>query len=250
MGPNISAIGGGSVESGETLSSDRELVSLTGRSRPKLLFVPTASMDSEEYADCIRTEFEDRLDCDVDVLRLLGSDASSDVYQPKLAWADVVYVGGGNTKAMMGHWRKIGFDLAIRSYLHSGRPAGGLSAGAICWFRVGNSDWPQYEQIPGLLTARLDCLGIVDLVACPHTSRESFRIKEFSAMMRTESGIGIGLDDCCAIQIRGEEYRILASMEGAVAHMLSKRGDEVVITEMQPHSDFRELASLKRGVLS
>ena len=145
MGPNILAIGGGSVGDGETLAIDRELVSLADKETPNLLFIPTASMDSEEYTDNIRTEFEGRLGCRVEVLRLWSKDASPERYQAKLDSADVVYVGGGNTKAMMAIWRQIGFDGAIKGYLDSGRPAGGLSAGAICWFRVGNSDWPQYE---------------------------------------------------------------------------------------------------------
>ena len=243
------AIGGGDVASGETLSIDRELVAMSGKSNPKLLFIPTASMDSPEYADYIRAEFEGRLGCSVEVLQLWSRDSAPSRFQPMLDAADVVYVGGGNTKAMMAVWRQIGFDVAIKDFLQSGRPAGGLSAGAICWFRVGNSDWPQYEEIPGMLTARLDCLGVVDLVACPHTSRESFRLQEFSAMMVGETGVGVGLDDCCAIQIRGDEYRFLSSAEGACAHVLTKEDGSVTAKTVNPHDDFRPLASLRRGIV-
>ena len=45
----IVAIGGGDLRTLETLSIDREIINLTGKSRPRALFIPTASSDSEEY---------------------------------------------------------------------------------------------------------------------------------------------------------------------------------------------------------
>lgn len=48
----IVAVGGGIGRPGtrvETLAIDRETVRLTGKKHPRLLFVPTASGDSESY---------------------------------------------------------------------------------------------------------------------------------------------------------------------------------------------------------
>ncbi len=52
-----------------------------------------------------------------------------------------------------------------------------------------------------------------------------FRLEEFAEMMRTTPGVGIGLDDHCAIQIRGHEYKILAWVDGAKAHRIFWVGD-------------------------
>lgn len=244
ISPNIVAIGGGDVLAGETAAIDQVLVDLSGKARPELLFIPTASDDSETYVSTIETAYG-RLGCRVSALRLWGEDGDAEIAARKIEEADAIYVGGGNTKAMIARWKELGVDLALKAFLDSGRPAGGLSAGALCWFRLANSDWPQYENIPGVNTARLDCLAFVDLALCPHTRDEGFRLAEFGAMMAEIPGVGIGLDDCCAIQIRGEEYRILASEPESVAHRLFSENGEVTYAILTAHADFRSLDALR-----
>jgi dipeptidase E len=236
---NIVAMGGGSVGLGETRALDQTLLDLTGKAQPHVLFIPTASCDDPEYVKDF-TQAYAGLGCTVSSLLLDSGDDPS-----KIEAADVIYVGGGNTKRMIALWKSRGVDRLLRAHLEAGKPAGGLSAGAICWFRVGNSDWPQYEDMPGVNTARLDALGFVDLVLCPHTRDEGFRLGDFREMMRGEQGAGVGLDDCCAIQIRGSEYRILASQEGAVAHRIQWVEGALLENNLAPHEDFRPISHLK-----
>lgn len=234
----IVAIGGGSVGLGETEAIDRELIALAKTDRPHALFIPTASGDAEDYSHEFEAAYE-RLGCTVEVLRLYSGD------DPRMIEsADLVYVGGGNTKAMIAMWREKGVDTLLKQHLSDGKPAGGLSAGALCWFRVGNSDWPQYEGIPGVNTARLDCLGLVDLVLCPHTKNEGFRLAEFREMMKSERGPGIGLDDGCAIQISGNKFRILSSMEGSVAHRVEWIDGVLDERVVEPCSEFRPISQI------
>lgn len=235
---NIVAIGGGSIENGETQLIDEELIGLSPKRNPRALFIPTASVDAPDYVESFKRSYE-RLGCQVDALLLHSNDDPL-----KIRDADLIYVGGGNTKMMVALWQERGVDKLLKEHLDSGKPAGGLSAGALCWFRVGNSDWPLYEGIPGVNTARLDCLGFVDLVLCPHTKDEGFRLTEFREMMRGEQGPGIGLDDGCAIQIQGTQYRILASMPGSVAHRMENKNGEVEQRVLEPHDDFRPLAAI------
>ena len=228
---------------GATEPIDRELIVLSGAANPKALFIPTASEDSEEYVEQFSAAYS-RYGCEVTVLRLLGSDGDRDIAKAKIAAADLIYVGGGNTKMMLEVWRAFGVDVALRAHLEGGKPAGGLSAGAICWFRMGNSDWPLYEGIPGVNTAPLDALGFVDLVLCPHTRDEGHRLSEFRAMMQQVGGVGLGLDDCCAIEIVDDQYRILASEPLSIAHRIEWNGVRLIETELVSHTDFRPLADL------
>lgn len=238
---NIVAIGGGEIRSGETEAFDRELVRLAAGRR--LLFIPTASDDAPEYVEVVREAYG-ALGCETEALLLCGRDGDEDRAVEKIKAADLIYVGGGNTKKLVHRWRELGVDRALKAHLAEGKPVGGISAGALCWFRVGNSDWPQFEGIPGVHTARLDCLGFVDLVLCPHTRDEGFRLGEFREMMRGERGVGVGLDDGCALQVRGDAYRILASIEGSVAHRLEWRDGELDERILRPHDDFRPLSRL------
>ena len=236
---NIMAVGGGPFE--ETRPLDEALVEMTGKPRPRALFIPTASLDDPEYTE-IFADVYSALGCLVDVLRLHSAEDPA-----KIADADLIYVGGGNTKMMLGVWRERGVIALLEAHRDAGKPVGGISAGAICWFRVGNSDWPQYEGIPGVNTDRLDGLGWVDLAACPHTRGEPFRLGEFRAMMQREGGVGIGLDNGCGIQIRGSDYRILSGGPNSVAHRIEWVDGKLTESMLAAHQDYRPLSSLMRG---
>lgn len=70
-------------------------------------------------------------------------------------------------------------------------------------------------------------------------------MSEFGNMMREVEGVGIGLDDCCAIQIADDTYRIIASQERSVAHRLFMDQDKLRHEILEPHRDFRSLAQLR-----
>lgn len=231
----ISAIGGGSVSLGETKSIDRAFLEQVTASPPRVLFVPTASGDSEEYIEGFQSAYAS-YGAIVSVLRL-----HSEGFDPGCLDVDAVYVGGGNTKMMLELWRGHGVDTALRNFANMGRPVGGLSAGAICWFELGNSDWPQYEGIPGVNTAPLSGLGWVPLAVCPHTLREAFRLEEFQRMMDSYPHlVGIGLDDGCAIQIVDDDYRLIASIPDSVAHRIFRGSRKRLL----PDAVWRPLADL------
>ncbi len=238
--PDIFAIGGGDMCGGETIELDREFVARTGKQSPRVLFIPTASGDDSGYAEGFASIYGGRLGCHTDVLYLLSDGFELD----KIARADAIYVGGGNTKMMLEVWTDTGALAILDRVIREGTPVGGLSAGAICWFRVGNSDWPQYENIPDVNTARLPGMNLVDLVVCPHTRDEGFRLSEFRAMMQAESGIGVGLDDCCAIHVNGDQYRILACQESGVAHRIEWIGDQLLERILVPGRTYASLAEL------
>ncbi len=232
---------------GGTAPIDRVLIELSGKANPNVLFIPTASDDNEGYVEAVESGYG-ALGCHVTALRLVTANPDPGEAARAIDAADLIYVGGGNTKAMIARWKELGVDDMLRRFVASGRPVGGVSAGAICWFRLGNSDWPQYEGIPGVTTAPLECLGIVDLVLCPHTRYEPFRMGDFTEMMKSVPGAGVGVDDACAIQVRGDTYRILGAEPGSVAHLLYSEDGRVAVTEMVPHEDFRPMSDLRSGI--
>ena len=231
---------------GETFSIDEELVRISGKQNPVALFIPTASGDPDDYVELFKHTYGDRLGCRISTLKVATDDLSRPEIADLISAADLIYVGGGNTKEMIRRWKELGIDVLLKEHLDKGKPAGGLSAGAICWFRVGNSDWPQYENVPGVNTAELKALGFVDLAICPHTRDEGFRLSEFKTMMRGIPGGGIGLDDGCAIQIDGDKYRIIASQPNSFAHHIGWKDGECKERILEAHRAFRQLAELQQ----
>jgi dipeptidase E len=139
----IVAIGGGEIGRPgyevETQAIDEEIIKLTGKKNPLVLFIPTASSDSREYVSVFQEHFGKRLSCRTDVLYLTNK-ISKDKIEKKVLSTDVIYVGGGNTLRMMTIWRKLGVDAILKKAWEKGIVVTGISAGAICWFDYGHSD--------------------------------------------------------------------------------------------------------------
>ncbi len=110
------------------------------KKNPKLLFIPTASSDSEIYWKHIQEYFGEFLKCKTDVLFLMTESLSPEQIRKKIVSADIIYVGGGNTLQMMRIWRSLGVDKLLKAAYENGTVLCGISAGSICWFDSGHSD--------------------------------------------------------------------------------------------------------------
>jgi dipeptidase E len=241
------AIGGGELRTGETLPFDREIVAFTGAPRPRALFIPTASQDAPGYCQTFARVYGEQLGCATDVLRLVADPPTTAVARELIAGADLIYVGGGNTRRMLETWRRAGTDLLLREAAAQGTVLCGLSAGALCWFRYGNSDAPLLEGDATRRTMRIDGLGLVDAALCPHLTSEAFRRDEFSAMMADTPTVGIGLEDHGALQVHGDRYRLLATRDGACAQRFARRGGEVRSDPLFAAAAYRPLSDLLAG---
>ena len=62
--------------------------------------------------------------------------------------------------------------------------------------------------------------------------------------MRTTAGVAIALEDCAAIEILDDRYRILGSRRGARAYRVFWRSGHFHSDELPPHEDFRRLPDL------
>lgn len=238
----IVAIGGGEHLS-ETIKIDKEIIKLTGKKNPKLLFIPTASSDSKKYYENIEKHFGKNLGCKTDVLYLIKSNLSKKEIADKILKSDIIYVGGGNTLKMMTLWRKMGIDnILIRAYKNEVVLAG-LSAGAICWFRHGNSDSKKLTN-PNAPLIKVTGLGIIDALCCPHYNTEVSRKSDLKNMMRKNPGIAIALDDCSAIEIINNSYRIIYSKNTANAYRVYWKNNKFYEEKIEKEKGMKSLDQL------
>ncbi|MEI7463349.1 MAG: peptidase E [Candidatus Taylorbacteria bacterium] len=217
----IVAIGGGEIGRPgfpvETTKIDKEIIRLTGKSKPKLLFIPTASSDSEGYARVVEKHFDTNLGCKVDTLYLLKQKPSRKEIEDKILNADMIYVGGGNTLKMMNVWRKYGVDKLLVKAGEKGAVLSGVSAGAICWFRSGSSDSRRFTD-PKADLIKVRGLNLVPALFCPHYDFEKDRKPDLKRLMKKTSGVAIAVDNCCAIEIIDDTYRIISSKKTTNAY--------------------------------
>jgi len=217
----IVAIGGGEIGRPgfpvETIKIDKEIISLSGKNNPSVLFITTASSDSESYYEVVKKHFGKRLGCKTDVLYLIKEKLTKRQIKDKILNSDIIYVGGGNTAKLMKVWRKTGTDKILKEAGKKGIILSGISAGAICWSKYGLSDSRKFNN-PKAGLIKVSGLGLINILYCPHYDFEPERKDGLKMIMRKTSGMAIAVDNCCALEIIDEKYRIISSKKVANAY--------------------------------
>lgn len=239
----IIAIGGGDINSGDTLEIDRVIVEATHLDHPKLLFIPTASNDAQAYVDSVKLAFGETLGCDVHVLRLIETAPSKEAIKAMIMSADIIYVGGGNTKMMIEVWRQHSVDDYLKEAYNKGVILSGLSAGAICWFDLGHSDSDTIASGEIKPYSLVEGIGLIPLLHCPHYNSEG-RADDFSLKVRASGKIGLGLDNFTAIDLLDDRYRIIKTDQYANAYRVIPDEDDVTIEVIESGLDYQDLAQI------
>jgi dipeptidase E len=170
--------------------------------------------------------------------------------ETKLFGADIVYVGGGNTLYMMRVWRRLGVDRILKAAYHRGTILAGVSAGAICWFDSGHSDSMSFYNPQHWNYINVRGLGLVRGIGCPHYNGGSCgvpRRRAFREMVRTTGGMGIAIENNCAIAfIDDRYYRVIRSNDRARAYRVyKKRGGDVVAEQIGMQEQLAMVESLR-----
>jgi|HubBroStandDraft_5_1064220.scaffolds.fasta_scaffold109899_2 dipeptidase E len=246
----IVAIGGGNIRTKGTAAIDREIIRLSKKKNPNLLFIPTASSDSDMYWKHVLEYFGEFLKCKTDVLFLMKEQPSKKQIRAKIRAADIIYVGGGNTLMMMRLWRRLGVDKLLKAAYENGAVLSGISAGAICWFDSGHSDSMSFYNPRKWKYINVKGLGLLRGILCPHFNSMTLgvpRRKHFKEMMRRKAGFGIAIDNNCAIEfIAGKFYRIIRSKSYARAHGVYRQGHEVISEQLPQNAKLAPIESLYR----
>ena len=224
----IVALGGGGFSMEETPVLDDFILSLTGKTDPRVCFVPTAAGDSESYIVRFYRRFSGSSSrpTHLELFRYDGRDLVEFARSQ-----DVIYVGGGNTANMLLVWQLHGFDDALQAALGSGTILAGLSAGSVCWFDVGVTD----SFGPEL--ASLDCLGFLSGSHCPHYDGEAARRPAYHRLVREGMPAGIAADDGVALHyVDGQLHRVVSSRPDARAYRVEMDSDRVKEIPIRPET--------------
>lgn len=199
MEPTIVAIGGGGCGlEPENRALDDYLLALTGKPQPRVLFVPTASGDNDAYVARFYSVFagERCRPMHLPLFQRTTRDLRDLVMQQ-----DMVYVGGGNTAAMLAIWRQHGLDEVLTEAWQNGILLCGVSAGANCWFEACSTDSFGLDLDP-----LADGLGFLVGSFCPHYDGEARRrptLRQFISQSRLPDGWAA--DNHVAVRFTGTE---------------------------------------------
>jgi dipeptidase E len=214
--------GGGFSMEPENPLLDEFVLSLARSPSPRVCFVPTASGDADGYVARFYRAFS-ALDCRPTDLALF--ERTVEDLEPFVLSQDVVYVGGGNTAAMLAVWRAHGLDGILARAWTEGVVLCGLSAGMNCWFEESVTD----SFGAARLAALSDGLGLLPGSCCPHYDGEEKRRPAFHRFIESgELSGGWAADDGAALVFSGTTLdEVVSSRAGAAAYRVEKDGSGV-----------------------
>ena len=179
------------------------ILDLTGKSRPRVLFVGTATGDRPDYIlSFYQTYNSDR--CAPHHLPLFARER--DDVRGWISDFDVIHVGGGNTANMYDVWKRQGVWEIFTEMFHD--PANenlvftGGSAGGICWFDGGTTDsyGPTLQVLP-------EGLGFIPGSFSPHYDAEGQRRPlVHRALLDGELGAGWACGNLDSLHFTGTEF--------------------------------------------
>lgn len=204
------------------------MAQLTGKPRPRICYLPTASADSPQgviafYHNCSQ----------LNVVPFVQNSFISS-YQQKETFADVllsmdgIVASGGNTLNQQVIWKAQGIDQVLRDAWDRGIVLGGASAGSLCWFEQGTTD-----SRPKELTI-VECLGLIKGSHCPHYDAEGERRPAYLKLVGSgQMKPGYACYNQAGIYFEDNTVkRVVASHADAKVFYVSVVGGQVVEKEM------------------
>lgn len=133
---NLILIGGGVMRKEETYKIDRWMLNkVRGKKRiqiPKVLFVPSASGDLEEYIQDFAKRYQS-YGARVETLFLVKKTPSQAKVRKSFMEADLIYFGGGDANLLLDVFAKFNLESNCVNAIRNNSMISGLSAGAIIW---------------------------------------------------------------------------------------------------------------------
>lgn len=222
----IIAIGGGEIKNKTTLKIDEYVAGLikekANGGRGNALFVGTASHDSMPYFNSFRKTYTSVFDIKAEVALMVYGEMNMDKIKDKVANADSIYIGGGDTLYMLEKWKENGFlDILKQAYLDE-KIIVGLSAGAIFHFEKMYSD---HDLKNGGEYNLYDGVGTLKGCMCPHYDD---RITDFDkAIIDNKIPFSYAVENDCAIEFVNEEFTKVVT-ENKNAYKITLSGNELI----------------------
>jgi peptidase E len=204
---------------------DDYVLELSGAERPRICFLPTASGDADHYVVRFYRRFGAGRS-EPSHVSLFRRDTSAGSVEGNLEdhllSQDVIYVGGGSLKSLLGAWRAHGLDRTLRRAWKKGVVLCGLSAGSLCWFADSVTAFHGPSE-------RVKGLGLLPYSNCVHYDGEPERRVAYRDMVQGGIRRGFGVEDGAALSFVGTELdEVITSKPKATAYDVAVGEDGVV----------------------
>jgi peptidase E len=208
----------------------RYMAQLTGKPRPKLCYLPTASADSATgiitwYRNCAPLNVEPSHQDS-----FIASTRQTRTWEDVFLSVDGIVCSGGNTLNQQAIWRAQGIDAVLRQAWDRGIVLGGASAGSLCWFEEGTTDSRPKEL------SIVQGLGFLKGSHSPHYDAEPGRRPLYQKLIGSgQMKPGYACDNDAGIYFEDNEVRrVVATRQGARVYYVSVQNGKVTERVLEP----------------
>ncbi|WP_439642728.1 Type 1 glutamine amidotransferase-like domain-containing protein [Gemmatimonas sp.] len=206
------------------------MAQLTGKTRPRICYLPTASADSPAgslafYQSCAPLNVEPFVQNS-----FIESLSQTQGWDEVLLSMDAIVVSGGNTLNQQAIWKAQGIDVILRQAWDRGIVLGGASAGSLCWFDEGTTD-----SRPKALSI-VKCMGFLKGSHSPHYDAEAGRRPLYQKLIGSgEMQPGYACDNDAGLYFEDNTIkRVVAARAGAKCYHVKLVNGKVVEETMEP----------------
>lgn len=227
--------GGGGSGGSDSEAVMQEIYDLADKEHPDFLYIGFAVSDPSGDVSWAKNYFGEGFGCNVDYL------SEEDIKDPAVARAkvenaDIVYVGGGDTRRLVSILKQSGVDTMLRTAAKRGCVMAGSSAGAICFCESGES-----SVLGGFM--RVDGIGCLNLLYCPHSLTDNGRFDKIPAEVESTPYMKCAAIDGAALEIANGKYRvIITAKHGYQADLCSWENGEFKTVEIS--TEWRDVSEL------
>jgi peptidase E len=196
----------------------------TGKEKPNLCFIPTASGEDQDYIKSFH-EVCSQINVVPHVMSVwINSYDQKESFEDIISKMDAIVVGGGNTLNMLAIWKAQGIDVALKKAYDNGVVMGGGSAGSLCWFNGGTTDSRPKEL------SIVKGMSFIDKSHCPHYNSETSRRPLYFENIKTgKLSDGYACDDRSAIHfIDGEVHTSVSLNDENHSYYVYLKDGEIV----------------------
>ncbi|AMW03845.1 peptidase E [Gemmatimonas phototrophica] len=206
------------------------MAQLSGKTRPRICFLPTASADSPQaslsfYQSCAPLNVEPFVQNS-----FIESLSQTQSWEEVLLSMDGIVVSGGNTLNQQAIWKAQGIDVVLRQAWDRGIVLGGASAGSLCWFDEGTTD-----SRPKALSI-VKCMGFIKGSHSPHYDAEPGRRPLYQKLIGSgEMQPGYACDNDAGIYFEDNTVkRVVATRAGAKCYYVSRENGTATEKTLEP----------------
>jgi dipeptidase E len=175
---------------------ETELLKLTNKYCPKMLYFATAMKDNQRSINHFISTF-DKLNVKITIAKL--NEIIFEELNNLFNESDIIYIGGGNTDYLRNEFIKYNVDKLLMKYHNTDKIFAGISAGAILYTNSGMGDSYSYQSGGNIYNFKMvDGLNLINLKFCPHYQKDDLYIFNDIGL---SSKLALALEDDTAVVI-------------------------------------------------